>query len=712
MGIDQLNDKRLTQKRLFSNIRFILFIIQLLMLFQAVTDSRLAQADSFYTLQVSCNRQMKSAVTETDHLKNGGVDAFYQYEPIDGEGIWYMVYVGRYESIEAAKKSIPELQGTVNVSEKSIRRIEDRISPIEALKPSAGDQKSYTLHVSSFQTTARAGKEVERLKQLGYDAYYKKRLISGNEWFRVYMGRFADKNEARDKGEALKRSGIILFYMPTAETGAMDAVAKAIPRADKSRSGKPEMAIEGKKPEETSKPAITVTDKIREPSAPVPPAGAGKSLVRAEKKKEKRRPLPEEGAEVLDRPRNGKNEPLLFRDLLDELLITHDMVKYSEETINRAHASVKKSQSSRLPALDLSSDGGHQKIRYEEAGYTDEWRQQSSLRATQLITDFGRTKNTIQKSKSMLDKARFEHEATRQKILIDGITAYLNLIRARETLKYYRKSEENIKAQTGIEEALVNKGAGLSSNVLQAKSQLASAQAIVTEAEGQMEIARNRFRAIFKRVLSDEMISRLENPPLRLVPRSVDAVVETAVNKNPYIAIAEADTALYKSEVKVQKSTLLPKLNLFAEEIYSTNPDGFEGYKNETSAGIALSWNLFNGMGDRAGIEAALAEAAASGNLLKETRHLIEEQARNAWQKLDTLTERTNLLENQSNIAAEFLVLARKERTLGNRTLLDILNGEITYINAISNAISSKIDTKIAAYNLLYVTGELNTGML
>ena len=40
-------------------------------------------------------------------------------------------------------------------------------------------------------------------------------------------------------------------------------------------------------------------------------------------------------------------------------------------------------------------------------------------------------------------------------------------------------------------------------------------------------------------------------------------------------------------------------------------------------------------------------------------------------------------------IAAEFLELARKERQLGNRTLLDVLTGEAALINANSAAASA-----------------------
>ena len=56
----------------------------------------------------------------------------------------------------------------------------------------------------------------------------------------------------------------------------------------------------------------------------------------------------------------------------------------------------------------------------------------------------------------------------------------------------------------------------------------------------------------------------------------------------------------------------------------------------------------------------------------------------------------------------QFLELARKERQAGNRTLLDVLNGETAFINAQSDAIGAKIEVLINSYTLLSLTGGLS----
>ena len=86
----------------------------------------------------------------------------------------------------------------------------------------------------------------------------------------------------------------------------------------------------------------------------------------------------------------------------------------------------------------------------------------------------------------------------------------------------------------------------------------------------------------------------------------------------------------------------------------------------------------------------------------------VEQQVRDAWDKLNTDRENAALLRNQADISAEFLELARKERKLGKRSLLDVLNGETSLVNAESEATSAERDVDIAAFTLLAVMGRLD----
>ena len=100
------------------------------------------------------------------------------------------------------------------------------------------------------------------------------------------------------------------------------------------------------------------------------------------------------------------------------------------------------------------------------------------LTATQLLWDFGGANAGVRIADLTHNIAEDNLEVARQDLLLRATTAYLNYKRAGDVLKFAGQSERNIRKQTDLENALVKRGAGLSSDVMQAKQQLAAASAL------------------------------------------------------------------------------------------------------------------------------------------------------------------------------------------------------------------------------------------
>ncbi len=184
-----------------------------------------------------------------------------------------------------------------------------------------------------------------------------------------------------------------------------------------------------------------------------------------------------------------------LKALLPELLQTHDLIKVYQERKTMAEHLLRQKRADYYPLLNLNTDGGYQAMEREYFRDTDMWRAYFNLRATQLITDFGLTTNTIGKSQVVLERSEHELETVKQQVLIEGVSAYIDVIRSRERLKYARDSENNIKKQTRMEDARVQKGAGLPSDVLQAKAYLARSQALRVHFQGTESNSRSHFQS-------------------------------------------------------------------------------------------------------------------------------------------------------------------------------------------------------------------------
>ena len=248
---------------------------------------------------------------------------------------------------------------------------------------------------------------------------------------------------------------------------------------------------------------------------------------------------------------------------------------------------------------------------------------------------------------------------------------------------------------------------------MQAKVQLAGAQARRSRAEGGLQVAINAYRTLFKKAPGPASGMDKLTAPVDRLPKDVEEAVERALKNNSLLMAANLASDIAQAGVDQTRATS-----------YSPTVDGIIDYKikrdvsstfgNQREIFSKLEMNFpFNlGMTAANTLKASERSFDASVYRYADTVDQITEQTRNAWEQFQTARINADLLENQANIAAEFLGFARKERKLGRRSLLDVLTGETAEINARSDTASAQTDVIIAAYTLLEVMGELNEAAL
>jgi TolC family type I secretion outer membrane protein len=399
--------------------------------------------------------------------------------------------------------------------------------------------------------------------------------------------------------------------------------------------------------------------------------------------------------------------------LLPNLLNNHELIHAAEQRRDRAMFLLRASKGDYYPKIDVKANIGPEWVNPIIGDNKNLTRTYGEARINQLITDFGGTTGKIDQSEIVLAIEKENLNGVRQDVLLNGITSYLGLIRADKTLEFAEQSEDNIKTQTGMEETKVKYGAGLSSDVLQAKSQLASAKARVALNQGDLAIADHRFKAVYgysgKNMVNEYTLPSNQNENL---PNTINEAVALAWRNNPRLIATKLEIERFIQEKRINKSKNYPKLNAFAEAYYRDDYRGAEGVREEAVLGAELTYNLYNGGSDTARVEAITREIIEARDRFTETRKLVEEEVSNAWQGLLTARERFKYLRDQAVIVGEFLEFARKERKLGKRSLLDVLAGEVDHLNAQSNAVTAGIDIHVASYRLFHAMGALDIDLL
>ena len=370
-----------------------------------------------------------------------------------------------------------------------------------------------------------------------------------------------------------------------------------------------------------------------------------------------------------------------------------------------------------------------------------------------MLWDFGATNSTIRTAGLVVVQAEVGLNAARQNILLRAVTAYVNILRSQEVLKFAERSEVNIKRQTELENARVERGAGLSTDVLQAKQQLAGAQARRVLARGALAIARNSYNTVLGTMPT--AVSAEDRPvvPVSMIPGDIEEAVAIALDNNFQLeAVNFANEIAGEIVDTTRSSQLFPRFEVVGDAKFKNDVSGTVGYKREAVGKVQLSFPFNLGFTAINTLNASKSDHVSALKRYGETRDLVEEQARNAWQNLITARETAEFLGNQADIVAEFLGIrsaargwsetqhrlvkacrrtaaasappspdnrrftfleqARRERQLGRRSLLDVLTGETQLINASSDAASAKADVDIAGFTLLSIMGQLDIDLI
>lgn len=396
---------------------------------------------------------------------------------------------------------------------------------------------------------------------------------------------------------------------------------------------------------------------------------------------------------------------------LQGLLDSHPQIEGGRQTVNAAEEQVRQAFAGYLPKVNVIGDGGYEHVDTPSTraatsdGTWDGQRRTVGVVATQLLYDGGLTSSTYGSAKLQNTQAETDLAATRQNVLFEGISSYLTVMRQRELVRLSGQNEDNIKRQLNLEDERVRRGSGIAVDVLQAKSRLQLSKERRVATEGALKDAITRYVQVFGHAPDmDKMAAPAA--PLGAIPETLDEVVAIALQENPSITSAATQTAVAGEQQDAAHAGYLPTVNLEVAGNYNHDKD-YVTNRRDVSVLVRANWNIFNGFATRAGVAKASFEHAASQNNQQYVRRKVEEQARLAWQALETARQRVALLENAVNIADEVFTSRRRLREAGKENAITVLDAENEVFTARINYTAALYDARLAAYQVLLAMGRL-----
>jgi len=333
------------------------------------------------------------------------------------------------------------------------------------------------------------------------------------------------------------------------------------------------------------------------------------------------------------------------------------------------------------------------------------WTRTFALTATQTIFNGFVTANTTRSAESQVRGSRETLRNTEQSVLLNGATAYMNVLQAIALLDLQRQNLAALEQELRATRDRFNVGEVTRTDVAQAEARVADAQYQLSQAIADLSSA----RAVYRQVIGVEP-GNLSNPRSIewMIPANLGKVINAGLSTHPAVKASEfaVDAAVF--QVKVAEGALSPSLNV--QGALSQAYDTSLSVQSQGAAGVALNLTvpIYQGGAEYANIRQAKELLSQARIEVDVNRDAVRSQAVQFWGSLEA--SKAQIQAAQSAVAANTLALegVREEWRVGQRTTTDVLNAQRDLTNSRAALVTAQRDRVVAAYSLIAIIGRLD----
>ncbi|SNR24183.1 transporter [Paracoccus sediminis] len=341
------------------------------------------------------------------------------------------------------------------------------------------------------------------------------------------------------------------------------------------------------------------------------------------------------------------------------------------------------------------------------AGYTTARSTSLQIGAQMTLYDWGRGQLAIDGAKEQVLATRQGLVAVEQDILLAATVAFFGIKQATERVALQQNSVEVLSRERQAAQDRFDVGEITVTDVALADASLAATQAALASAQGDLEIAREGYRAATGRFPT----GLNPPPPLPRLPASVDEARAIGQRNHPLIAQAQRQAAAAELGVAAaaaeRNPTLTGNLGVGVTRSPQTQLGGDYENRNSASVGLELSQTLYSGGRLPAAHRRAMAQRDQARSALLNVSRQISQQVGESWANIDVARAQIGAIDEQISAAQQAYDGVREEASLGARTTLDVLDAEQSLLEARADKITAEANLQLAHYQLLAAMGRL-----
>lgn len=337
----------------------------------------------------------------------------------------------------------------------------------------------------------------------------------------------------------------------------------------------------------------------------------------------------------------------------------------------------------------------------------------TSITLSQPLYRGGRTVATTRQADENVRQERAQLIDTEQTVLLNAATAYLDVLQDQAILDLQAANEATLDAYVKEANERTRLGEKTQTDVRQAESRLARAQADRNTAEVNLRIARSAYVRF-----AGQPSGAFEQPDLKLsLPLTPNAAIDQAVTNSPAVIAAEHAERADAANIEAVRGNLLPEVSLQGSVANTWNENVPEQNINDNRTAndqllMQVKLPLYTGGADYARLRAAYQDRGEKLRDLDEAKREAQERAEQAWEQMQTTAENITLRQQQIAGAQAALEGMTQEERVGDRTSTDRLNAEQEVLDSRVAEVQAEHDHTVAMIQMAAATGEFTAEKL
>ncbi|MFD1913163.1 TolC family outer membrane protein [Halodurantibacterium flavum] len=373
-----------------------------------------------------------------------------------------------------------------------------------------------------------------------------------------------------------------------------------------------------------------------------------------------------------------------------------NLLEQNRAVLRAADEDVAQSVAALRPALALAASANY--TTPVQSALQDELTGSIGLSAELALFDFGRNRIAIEASQQNVLATRWALVNVEQNVLLNAVSAYMNVWSANETVRLRQSSVNVISEELRAAQDRFEVGEVTRTDVATAEARLAAARSALSAAEGDRAIALETYNA----ATGNYPTGPINSPPAPpATTSSLDEARSIAQSTHPLIRQAQFQVA--GAELNVVAAEPQRSGRIAATAGITMDQDG----NDQSRLGLSYNQPLYTGGGNSSLYRQAVARRDQSRSNLHQTALEVTQQVGNAWAQINVARAQLQASDLQIQAAQIALDGAREEASLGARTTLDVLNAEQELLDAQTTRVSAEANRHVAVYQLLSAMGLL-----